>query len=164
VIIGTSALALAACGSEASNDASAEGSGNAEYRIDRATGETTMTLKGKDGTASLRSGAGVPVNLPDGFSLFPGTEVITSTLVRKDDGEGTMVIFKAPAEGEAILAHYREQANAAGFAIEIEMNTGGTRMIGGTREGDGSTFSVTVSPGDGDASTGQLIIGSKPAG
>jgi hypothetical protein len=36
-------------------------------------------------------------------------------------------------------------------------------MIGGERK-DGSTLSVTASPGKGSATTGQLIIGSKTGG
>jgi hypothetical protein len=158
---GGAALMLAACGSETSGEFTTEDGKNAEYTIDKDTGETSMTIKGEDGIATLRSGTDVPVSLPQGFSLFPGSKVITNTVVNQPDGQGTMVVFEANAPADKVIAHYREQAKAAGFAIQIEMTTNGTTMIGGERKADGSTLSVTASPGEGDQTTGQLIIGSK---
>lgn len=158
------ALALAACGSETSGEFTTADGKNAEYTIDKETGETTMTVEGPDGEATLRSGAAVPVKLPDGFSLFPGSRVVTNTLVNQPDGQGMMVMFEAGAPTEAVIAHYRDQAEAAGFDIQLEMNTNGTQMIGGERKRDGSTLSVTASPGDGQTTTGQIIIGTKTPG
>jgi hypothetical protein len=112
----------------------------------------------------LRSGTDVPVSLPQGFSLFPGSKVVTNTVVNQPDGQGTMVVFEAQAPADTIIAHYREQAKAAGFEIQLEMTTNGTTMVGGERKGDGSSLSVTASPGEGGTTTGQLIIGSKKAG
>ncbi len=155
----TAALVLAACGSETSGEFTTEDGENAEYTIDEDSGETSMTIKGEDGTATLRSGTDVPVSLPDGFSLFPGSTVITNTVVKQDDGQGTMVMFEAEAAAEKVVAHYRDQAKAAGFDIQLEMNTNGTMMIGGERKADKSTLSVTASPGEEGKITGQLIIG-----
>lgn len=159
---GGAALLVAACGSETSGEFTTEDGENAEYTIDKATGETSMTVKGPDGTATLRSGADVPVNLPDGFSLFPGSRVVTNTVVKQPDGQGTMVSFESDAAADAVIAHYRKQAESAGFDIQIEMNTNGTRMIGGERKADGSSMSITASGNDGAATTGQIIIGTKP--
>jgi hypothetical protein len=157
-----SALLLAACGSEKSGEFTTAEGENAEYTIDEDSGETSMTVKGPDGTATLRSGADVPVSLPDGFSLYPGSKVVTNTVVNQPDGQGTMVMFEATAPADTIVAHYREQAKAAGFDIQLEMNTNGTMMIGGERKDDGSTLSVTATSGD--TTTGQIIIGTKKAG
>ena len=157
-----SALLLAGCGSETSGEFTTEDGENAEYTIDKATGETSMTIDGPDGTATLRSGAEVPVSLPDGFSLFPGSKVVTNTVVNQPDGQGTMVMFEASAPADKIVAHYRDQAKAAGFDIQLEMNTNGTMMIGGERKDDGSTLSVTATSGD--TTTGQIIIGTKKGG
>ncbi len=153
------ALALAACGSETSGEFTTEDGRNAEYTIDKDTGETSMTIKGEDGTATLRSGSDVPVNLPGGFSLLAGTKVITSTVVNQPDGQGTMVMFETDAKPDAVIAHYREQAKSAGFDIELEMNTNGTTMIAGKRESDGSSLSVTATGGE--PTSGQIIIGSQ---
>lgn len=157
-----SALLLAACGSETSGEFTTEDGGNAEYTIDKNSGETSMTVKGPDGTATLRSGAEVPVSLPDGFSLFPGSKVVTNTVVNQPDGQGTMVMFEAAAPADKIVAHYRDQAKAAGFDIQLEMNSNGTLMIGGERKDDGATLSVTATSGD--TTTGQIIIGTKKGG
>ncbi|TAD72925.1 MAG: hypothetical protein EAY70_13095 [Sphingomonadales bacterium] len=153
------AMALAACGSETSGEFTTEDGQNAEYTIDKDSGETSMTVDGPDGTATLRSGADVPVKLPDGFSLFPGSKVVTNTVVNQPDGQGTMITFEAAAPADKVVAHYRDAAKAAGFDIQLEMNTNGTMMVGGEREADGSSLSVTATSGT--PTTGQIIIGSK---
>lgn len=162
VLLGGAALLLAACGSETSGEFTTEDGQNAEYTIDKTTGETSMTVDGPDGTATLRSGADVPVKLPDGFSLFPGSKVVTNTVVNQPDGQGTMITFEAAAPADKVVAHYRDAAKAAGFDIQLEMNTNGTLMVGGERKSDGSSLSVTATGGS--PTTGQIIIGSKTGG
>jgi len=165
VLASSAAFSLAACGSsETSGEFTTEDGETAEYTIDKDTGETSMTVEGPDGTATLRSGADVPVSLPAGFSLFPGSKVITNTVVNQPGGQGTMVMFEADAAADTVIAHYRDQAKAAGFAIQIEMNTNGTLMIGAERASDGSTLSITATGNQEDATTGQIIIGSKTGG
>ena len=161
-LILASGLALAACGSETSGEFTTDDGKNAEYTIDKDSGETSMTIKGEDGEATLRSGANVPVSLPDGFTLFPGSKVVTNTVVDQPDGKGTMVTFEADAPADTVVAHYREAAKAAGFDIQLEMNTNGTIMVGGERKADGSSISVTATGGE--PTTGQIIIGSKKGG
>ena len=153
------AVMLTACGSETSGEFTTEDGETAEYTIDKGSGETSMTIKGEDGEATLRSGADVPVSMPEGFSLYPGSKVVTNTVVSQPDGQGTMVQFEADAPADKVIAHYKQQAKAAGFAIELEMNTNGTLLIGGQRKADGSSLSVTATSGD--MTTGQIIIGSK---
>lgn len=162
ILAGGAALTLAACGSETSGEFTTEDGQNAEYTIDKDSGETTMTITGKDGDATMRSGAKVPVSLPDGFTLFPGSTVVTNTVVNQPDGQGTMITFEADAPAGTVLSHYRDAAKAAGFDIQIEMNTNGTLMVGGERKGDGSSFSVTAT--DGSPTSGQIIIGTKTGG
>lgn len=162
VLAGMAGAALAACGSETSGEFTTEDGKNAEYTIDKDSGETSMTVAGPDGTATLRSGADVPVSLPDGFSLFPGSRVVTNTVVKQPDGQGTMITFEADAPADKVAAHYRDQAKAAGFDIQLEMNTNGTLLVGGERKADGSSLSVTATSGD--MTTGQIIIGSKKGG
>lgn len=162
ILAGAAALALAACGAQTSGEFTTEDGQNAEYTIDKDTGETSMTVDGPEGTATLRSGAGVPVSLPDGFTLFPGSKVITNTVVDQPDGKGTMVSFETAAPPDKVVAHYREAAKAAGFDIQLEMNANGTMMIGGERKSDGSSISVTATGGE--PTTGQIIIGSKKGG
>jgi len=164
VLAATAALALTACGSETSGEFTTESGEAGEYTIDKDSGETSMTIKGEDGEATLRSGASVPVTLPDGFTLFPGSKVVTNTVVDQPDGKGTMVTFEADAPADKVVAHYREAAKAAGFDIQLEMTTNGTVMVGGERKADGSSMSVTATTGDDSKTTGQIIIGTKKAG
>lgn len=151
------ALALAACGgSETSGQfTTAEGEAG-EYTIDKASGETRMTIKGKEGDATLRAGPSVPVSLPAGFSLFPGSKVVSNAQVNQPGGQGTLITFEADAPADKVVAHYRDAAKAAGFTIQLEMNTNGTQMIGGERASDGATLSVTATQGT--PTTGQLIL------
>ncbi|MBU7580839.1 MAG: hypothetical protein KAF27_10280 [Porphyrobacter sp.] len=162
ILAGSLGLMLAACGSETSGEFKTADGKDAEYTIDKDSGETTMTIDGPDGEATLRSGTNVPVSLPAGFTLFPGSKVVANTIVNQPDGQGTMVTFEADAAAERVVAHYRDAAKAAGFDIQLEMNTNGTRMIGGERKADGSSLSVTAT--DGEPTTGQIIIGSKKPG
>lgn len=161
VLAGGAALTLAACSSETSGEFTTEDGETAEYTIDKDSGETSMTIKSEDGTATMRSGVDVPVDLPAGFSLYPGAKVLTNTVVSQPDGKGTMVMFETGDAADKVIAHFRKQAEEAGFSIQIDANMNGSLMIGGEREGDGSTLSVTANPNEGDATTGQLIIGSK---
>ena len=153
---------LAACGSETSGEFTTESGENAEYTINEDSGETSMTIKGEDGEATLRSGADVPVTLPDGFTLFPGSKVVTNTVVDQPDGKGTMVTFETDAPADKVVAHYRDAAKAAGFDIQLEMTTNGKMMVGGERKADGSSLSVTATGGE--PTTGQIIIGTKKPG
>lgn len=164
ILAGGAALALSACGSETSGEFKTGDGKDAEYTIDKETGETTMTIKGEDGDATLRSGADVPVTLPDGFTLFPGSKVVSNTLVKQPDGQGTLVTFEAAAPADKVVAHYRDAAKAAGFDIQLEMNTNGTMLVGGERKADGSSLSVTATTGDDGKTTGQIIIGTKAPG
>lgn len=163
------ALMLAACGSETSGEFETADGKNAEYTIDKESGETSMTIEGEDGEASLRAGANVPVSLPDGFTLFPGSKVVHNAVVNQPDGQGTMITFEAGAPADKVVAHYRDAAKAAGFDIQLEMNTNGTQMVAGERKSDSATISVTASPGEaqdggGKVTTGQIIIATKKGG
>lgn len=85
-IIAVAALALAACGSETSGKFTTAEGESAEYTIDKESGETSMTVEGPEGVATMRSGADVPVSLPGGFILFPGSKVVSKTVVNQPDG------------------------------------------------------------------------------
>ena len=159
IIAAASALALSACGSERSGTYTTEDGETGEYTIDTDSGEATMTIESPDGDAFMRSGADVEPNLPDGWSIYPGAQVQNSINVDGPDGGGTMVTMMTDATPDEVTAFYREQAEDTGFSIEMEISTGGAKIIGGQSEED-ATFSVTVSPNeDGGQSTVQLMVG-----
>ncbi|MGY6552197.1 MAG: hypothetical protein ACXIT4_09935 [Erythrobacter sp.] len=150
---------LAACNSDPSGSFTTAEGQSAEYRIDTVTGETSMTITTPDGSTSLRSGSAVPVELPAGFALYPDSRVISSTVVNQPDGLGAMVVFETPAQGPLVIAHFREQAEQAGFRVELEAAMSGTVMLAGKRAKDGTTFIVNTSPYEDGRTMAQLVIG-----
>ena len=153
------ALALAACGSETSGTFEGEDGETGEYTIDNSTGETTATIKTDDGTATMRSGSNVPVDLPDGFSLYPGASVVSNTVVKQGaGGSGTLVMMTSGDSPEKIAGFYRQQAEKAGIEIQMEMTTNGAQIIGG-ESGDGLTFSIMASPDGEGGTSAQLTVG-----
>ncbi|MBD2841281.1 hypothetical protein [Erythrobacter rubeus] len=158
ITIACAATLLSACGSETSGEFTTADGETGEYSIDNSTGETTATIETADGTATLRSGADVPVDLPDGFSLYPGASVVTNTVVNQ--GEGTRVVllsFESNDSPEDIADYYKDQAEAAGIAIEVDATINGGRMLAGKAQ-DGSVFAVNATAEDGKTS-GQLTTG-----
>ena len=149
-------MLLAACGSETSGEFTTEDGQNAEYTIDKDSGETSMTIKGPDGTATLRSGAEVPVSLPDGFSLYPGAKVVSTMNSNSDGNKGAMVVMESSAKPDAVIAWYRKSVEGKGFKVETEITTGDMRAIAGAK--DGGSFTLQVAPADAGSSI-TLIAG-----
>ncbi|WP_324263002.1 hypothetical protein U4960_07950 [Altererythrobacter sp. H2] len=152
-------LALAACGSEQSGTFEDGEGGEGTYRVDEESGVTTSEIKTEEGTARMESGAGVKANLPDGFALMPGANVISASNITTEQGSGSMTMMEIGKPADEVVAFYRKQAEAAGVKIQLEMNSDGTRMIGGEGR-DGVTFSLTATEADGKTSA-QLMVGSK---
>ncbi|QIQ85588.1 hypothetical protein [Erythrobacter sp.] len=156
------ALLLAACGGqEESGEFTTEDGETGEYTIDRDTGEARMSVETEEGTATLRSGKDVPVELPDGFSLFPGSRVTSNSVINQGERTGSMVIFEADAAPEDVIAHFREQAEAAGVEIQMDAKMGESLMVAGENEAEGLAFQASVT-GDEGTTTGQLFIGRMP--
>ena len=108
VSLASLSLALAACSSETSGTFEGEDGETGEYTIDRATGEATATIETEDGTATLRSGSDVPVELPAGFTVYPGAEVITNTVVSQGAGSGMLVTMQSDDSPEAVAGFYKD--------------------------------------------------------
>ena len=156
-IAGAAALLLAGCGSEQSGTVEGEDGKVAHYTVDESSGEVSATIETTDGTATMRSGADVPVELPRGFSIYPGAEVLTNTVFKQADANGALVTMEADASPEEMIAFYREEAEEAGVEIAMNMNTDTMQMIGGDTQ-DGATFSFTATR-KGGKTTGQLMVG-----
>lgn len=152
-------IALVACGSETSGTIEGEDGESGEYTIDNATGETTATIKTDEGVATLRSGSDVPVNLPAGFSVYPGAEVVTNTVVSPGEGkgEGNLVSMSMSDSPDKVVAYYKAQAEKAGVEIQMDIATKGGKMVGG-QSPDGLTFSIIATP-DNDRTMAQLAVG-----
>lgn len=158
--LGAITLSVTACGSERSVDFETEDGDPGEYTIDSETGESSFTIATDEGEISMRSGADVPIDLPNGIALMDGARVMSNTVVNQVDGMGTMITFESGSSPEEVVEYYRTQAENAGIEIQIETNMNGGRMIGGESE-SGLTMSVIANPTE-DGSTGQLIVGQSP--
>lgn len=151
------AISLTACGSERSGEFTTSDGETGEYTIDESSGETTATIETSEGTAVLRSGENVAVDLPDGFSIYPGAKVINNTVVDHADGKGSMIILETGDSIADVKSFYREQAEAAGVNIEIEADINGGAMLGGKTE-QGDSFMLTANRDD-DVTSATLLVG-----
>ncbi|MDN3644882.1 hypothetical protein QWY75_01535 [Pontixanthobacter aestiaquae] len=155
----TGLLLLSACGAERSGTITTEDGEEIDYTLDTDSGGATITAETEDGTATVRTGADVPVDLPSGFSIYPGAEVLNNVIIDREGDKGAMVSMTSDASAADMVAFYRKQAEAAGIKIETEVKTGAMTMIGGESE-SGTGFSFMATP-NGDATNGQLMIGDK---
>ncbi|MEM7690188.1 MAG: hypothetical protein AAF291_14310 [Pseudomonadota bacterium] len=155
--LATMTFVLAACGSQQSGTIEGDDGETGEYTIDTATGEATATIETEDGTATLRSGSNVPVDLPAGFTVYPGANVVSNTVVRQAGGSGNLLTMQSGDSPEKLAEFYKSQAESAGVKIEMEMATNGAQIIGGQSD-DGLTFSIMASPTE-DGTTAQLTVG-----
>lgn len=145
LLVCAAAVLLGGCDAQDADAAAASPPG--EHSIDPATGERRMVIHREDGPTTLRAGAAVPVDLPAGFSLFPGARVVSNAIAARPGGQGVLLTFEADAPAPELIAHTRREAEAAGFSIDVELDTGETRTIAGTRASDRATFSLTVTQG-----------------
>ncbi|WP_374406099.1 hypothetical protein [Pelagerythrobacter sp.] len=152
VLVLVAVLALAACGSERSGTQEVA-AGDASEAGDA----VTATIETDEGTARMRSGADVPVDLPRGFSIFPGAEVASNTVFDQAGSKGALLTMESDAPAAEMIAFYRRQAEAAGIELELNLDTDTMQMIGG-KSADGSPFSFTATKGEG-GTTGQLMVG-----
>lgn len=146
---------LSACGAETDDKAANE---EAEYSVDEESGEVKATIQTDDGTATFRSGADVPVDLPDGFTLYPGAKVTSNSRFEQgDDNQVVLLSFESEDSGEQIADFYRDAATKAGFRIAVDATMNGGRLITGDAK-KGGVFTLSTSTEDGKT-TAQLTTG-----
>jgi hypothetical protein len=162
VLIGGLA-AIAACGSEQSTKVPVAESEPSEYRIDETSGEASMTITTARGKATMRTGSKVPVRLPRGISLYPGSAILSSTVVTHPDGVSTMAIFEVEERSAEIVAHFRGEALRAGFTVEIDTALNETSILSARRISDGASLLVSTEPMQEGWTPGQLVIGEQKA-
>lgn len=153
-----SVLALAACGSESSGEFTTEDGETGEYVIDNDGESASMTVETPEGTVRMRTGAETPTDLPAGFTMISGANVLSNTIIDQGETKGSLTTFQSEMSVDDILAHYRGEAESAGITIQIETNMNGVQLIGGENEQNGSTFSVSAFQNDEGLSQVQLTI------
>ncbi len=158
----TAVIALAACSSERSGTFEGEGGTTGNYAVDEDDGAVTAEIRTEDGIATLRSGESVAPDLPDGFTVYPGAKVLSSTNFSQAGKKGAMVLLESEADPEAMAEFYRKQAESAGIEVRMEMSINDGKMIAGESDG-GLTFSFNATPEDGKTNA-QLMIGTNLGG
>ena len=159
LVIVSAALALAACGSESSGTFETE-DGQGTYTVDRdMDGSADINIKTDDGELNIQTGGQLAGDMPDGFSLYPGASVISSSRFSQGEGEGMLVMMQTADSPDSLTDFYRKQAEAAGHEIRMEVTTAQGKMISGKNEA-GDVFSLNVSTDDEGLATGQLSLGS----
>ncbi|MFO6448481.1 hypothetical protein ACLBKU_15210 [Erythrobacter sp. NE805] len=151
-IAGIAGLMLAGC--DAAGDA--EPAPEAVHSVDPATGELHMVIPHEDGPATLRSGPTLPVRLPDGLTLPEGATVTANSRFEQAGGSGALVTFETLAPAAAVITHFRDQAEAAGFAITLDRALATSHLLLGERARDGAKLSVTATSGP--PTSGQILV------
>lgn len=126
------------------------------YSVDLEIGETRAVVNNEDGTTTLRAGERLVPRLLPGFTIYPGAEIRNTVQVGRGEGIGVIVSLASEDPPADLVAFYRQQAQAAGVAIRIEMTAGTMATIAGEAP-DGTAFSFQASGGTGET-TAQLTV------
>lgn len=92
--------------------------------------------------------APIVAGAPPFAALYPGAELDgPPTTAHGEAGAGGLAIFRTDAAPEAVIAFYRERAEAAGLASVTGMNQGDARAYGARADGDqGASLQVVAAP------------------
>ena len=91
-------------------------------------------------------------------ALYPGAQADgPATIANGPAGPGGLITFTTDAAPDAVVAFYRQRAEAAGLAPVMAMNQGEARAYGAAaRKADGATLQVVASPGEDGLTSVQL--------
>ncbi|WEK57392.1 MAG: hypothetical protein P0Y52_12710 [Candidatus Brevundimonas phytovorans] len=103
-------------------------------------------------------GAAPIVGAPAFAALYPGAQADgPATVAAGPTGPGGLITFTTDADPDAVVAFYRQRAEAAGLAPVMAMNQGEARAYGAAaRKENGATLQVVASPGEGGLTSVQL--------
>lgn len=147
-----SMLGLAAC-DRAADEAPANP--NPPQASAASAGSATAAPAPQDASARLSLAApdapAFAVLYPDALVEEPATTAVGP------DGEGGLVTFATEAEPDAVVAFYRQHAEAAGLTSVMGMNQGDARAYGAAgAQPNGASLQVVASPGETDRTSVQL--------
>lgn len=149
------ALALAGCGSENTGTVETP-EGRVQYTASVDGSDTDMVINSPEGEVRIVSGADQKIDLPAGFTLYPGASVVTSSTVSHAEGSGVRVAMTSAASPLQVVDFYRKQARAAGITDLTEITGGGQVTIAGRGE-DGTDFSLAATSGEGATSINLMV-------
>ncbi len=90
--------------------------------------------------------------------IYPGAVAEgPPTVARSAEGPGGILVFTTEATPDAVIAFYRQRAEAAGLASVMAMNTGEARAYGAAaRDNSGKLLHVVATPVEGGPTSVQL--------
>lgn len=90
--------------------------------------------------------------------VYPGAVASgPPTVARSAEGPGGILVFTTEATPDAVIAFYRQRAEAAGLASVMAMNTGEARAYGAAAKDDsGKLLHVVATPVEGGPTSVQL--------
>ena len=121
-------------------------------------GVVVAEVSNENGDYTARVGQDLAVDLPAGYSLPSGSEVVSSTKVNTGDTEGLSLMFYSKLSQDELIAHFRGQAEAAGVVFSNETITPDMKIIGGEGS-DGTTFFLQVTTNDDGRSFANMTMG-----
>lgn len=147
------ALALAGCSPPAEKAAPAAAEAAAET-APKAAPPAAAAPAESPADAAAPAAPGAPafaVVYPGGIARGP------VTVARGPDGPGGILSFTTEATPDAVVAFYRQRAEAAGLASVMAMNTGEARAYGAAAgDGSGKLLHVVATPVEGGPTSVQL--------
>jgi hypothetical protein len=147
------ALALAGCSPPAEKAAPAAAEAAAET-APKAAPPAAAAPAESPADAAAPAAPGAPafaVVYPGGIAQGP------VTVARGPDGPGGILSFTTEATPDAVVAFYRQRAEAAGLASVMAMNTGEARAYGAAAgDGSGKLLHVVATPVEGGPTSVQL--------
>lgn len=149
------AMALSACGSSESGTIDIGGD-EGTYTVDSDGDGYSIQASTEDGEFSLNTGDDLDVDMPDGFTLYPGASVTSDMTLDQDDG-GSVITMESDASADDVLSYYRSEAEAAGIEIKVEMDVRGMKVLAG-EDADGASFTVRAGAGDDGGTTTTLMV------
>jgi len=139
VAAGMVALAMAGCSQAPADEAPAvEAAAPADAAV------PAVTAAAQVAAVAVPAAPGAPA-----FAVvYPGGAVGgPATVARGPDGPGGMLSFTTEATPDAVIAFYRQRAEAAGLASVMAMNTGEARAYGAAAEDrSGKLLRVVATP------------------
>lgn len=152
------ALVLAACGGAKEDTTTIEtNDGKVQLSVDENGEGGSYRITTEDGVMTAQSGGSLNVQLPAGYSLYPGANVVSQSTIKTDQGSNLNVAMEIAGGADPIVDFYRKQATAAGVSIESEIKTGEMQIISG-KDKAGMVFSLSVFPGGDGKSTATLTL------
>ena len=90
---------------------------------DPRSGQTRMRVGVGEDAVHLQSGVTLPVELPDGITVFPGASVTSHSRVLRGGRVRTLIAFTTPQPLPEVILFYRQQVKEADIALAVDLTS-----------------------------------------